>query len=114
MARLTRVPIPSEASVEYPDGSAVHAARTATAVIGRGVFRAGHKWSIHVKPIEGTDLCEVAHLGIVIEGRMIVTMGDGTREEFGPGDVFDIPPGHDAEIPPDADCVCIGFTPRRP
>jgi len=29
---------------------------------------------------------------------MHVVMSDGSEEEFGPGDVIDIPPGHDAWV----------------
>jgi hypothetical protein len=31
-------------------------------VVGRGVFEPGWRWSKNVKPIAGTESCEVCHL----------------------------------------------------
>lgn len=47
------------------------------------------------------------HLGHVLSGRMRVYMDDGTVGEIGPGDVFAIPAGHDAEVIGDEPCVMI-------
>lgn len=77
--------------------------------IGRGRFEPGWKWSNNVKPIAETDSCEVSHLGYVQSGRMRVTMDDGGEAEVGPGDVFAIPPGHDAEVVGDEPCVMLDF-----
>jgi cupin domain len=77
--------------------------------IGRGTFEPGWKWSDNVKPIAGTDSCEVSHLGYVMSGRMKVFMDGGSESEVGPGDVFAIPPGHDAEVIGDEPCVMVDF-----
>jgi hypothetical protein len=77
--------------------------------IGRARFEPGWKWSQNVKPIAGTDSCQVSHLGYCIEGRMKVYMDDGTEAEVGPGEAFAIPPGHDAEVVGDEDCVMVDF-----
>jgi hypothetical protein len=37
-------------------------------------------------------------------------MDDGTQVEYGPGDAFHMPPGHDAWIAGDKRCVLIDFT----
>lgn len=79
------------------------------ATVGRATFEPGWKWSECVKPIVGTDSCQVAHLGYVVSGRMHVVMNDGAEGEAGPGDVFDIPPGHDAWIVGDEHCVIVDF-----
>ena len=79
-------------------------------VVGKGVFEPGWKWSENVKPIAGTDDCKVSHLGYVVSGRMKVFMTDGSEGEIGPGDVFDIPSGHDAEVTGDEPCVQIDFS----
>ena len=47
----------------------------------------GWRWSECVKPIVGTDSCQVSHLIHVISGRIAVRMDDGSEAEFGPGDV---------------------------
>jgi quercetin dioxygenase-like cupin family protein len=77
--------------------------------VGRTTFEPGWRWSENVKPIAGTDSCQVSHLGYVVSGRMKVFMDDGSESEVGPGDVFAIPPGHDAESLGDEPCVCLDF-----
>jgi quercetin dioxygenase-like cupin family protein len=71
--------------------------------VGRGTFEPGWRWSVNVKPIAGTDSCQVEH------GRMALRMDDGTEHEFGPGDAFHMPPGHDAWIVGDEPCVLLDF-----
>ncbi|HVA36090.1 MAG TPA: cupin domain-containing protein [Candidatus Dormibacteraeota bacterium] len=66
--------------------------------VGVATFEPGWKWSECVKPIAGTPSCQAAHIGYVLSGRMKVVMDDGAAEEFGPGDLMSIPPGHDAWI----------------
>ena len=75
--------------------------------IGRGVFEPGWRWSKSVKPIVGTDTCQVAHTGYVISGHMHVVMDDGNEGDAGPGDAFLIAPGHDAWIVGDKPCVFL-------
>lgn len=77
---------------------------------GRGVFEPGWRWSQHVKPLVGTPSCEVTHTGYVVEGRMTVQMDGGEQVEYGPGDAFFMPPGHDAWVVGDKRCVLIDFT----
>jgi hypothetical protein len=78
-------------------------------VVGRGVFEPGWRWSTNVKPIAGTDSCQVSHLGYVVSGRMKIYADDGTEAEIGPGDVYAIHPGHDAETVGDEPCVSLDF-----
>ena len=40
---------------------------------------------------------------------MALRMDDGTEREFGPGDTFHMPPGHDAWIVGDEACVLSGL-----
>jgi quercetin dioxygenase-like cupin family protein len=73
--------------------------------IGRTVFEPGWKWSNDVKPIAGTESCQVRHTGVFISGRMTVRANDGTEVSYGPGDVFLIEPGHDAWVEGVETCV---------
>jgi hypothetical protein len=75
----------------------------------RGTFQPGWRWSECVKPIAGTESCQVAHLGYVLAGRMGVKMDDGAEFEMGPGDATQIPSGHDAWVIGDEPCVIIDF-----
>jgi quercetin dioxygenase-like cupin family protein len=78
-------------------------------VVGKATFEPGWRWSEHVKPIAGTESCQVAHLGYVLSGRQGVRMDDGSELEFGPGDVVAIPPGHDGWVIGDEPCVLLDF-----
>jgi uncharacterized cupin superfamily protein len=77
--------------------------------VGYGTFEPGWKWSENVKPIAGTDSCQVAHFGYVLSGSMRVHMDDGQEIEVNPGDVVAIPPGHDAEVTGSEACVMVDF-----
>jgi ethanolamine utilization protein EutQ (cupin superfamily) len=55
----------------------------------------GWRWSEDVKPVAKTESCQVDHLIYIISGRLHVRMDDGKEEEFNPGDMVSIPPGHD-------------------
>lgn len=78
--------------------------------IGKAEFDPGWNWDKFVKPIAKTDSCQGPHTQYVISGRMKVVMDDGTEEEFGPGDVGTIPPGHNAWIVGQEKFVAIDFT----
>jgi quercetin dioxygenase-like cupin family protein len=67
-------------------------------VIGRATYQPGWKWSEHVGPAEGTPLCEVEHVGLVISGTAAVRMRDGTERLLEAGTAFSIPPGHDSWV----------------
>jgi quercetin dioxygenase-like cupin family protein len=51
----------------------------------------------------------VEHIGYVMQGRMALRMDDGTEREFGPGDTFHMPRGHDAWIVGEEACVILDF-----
>ena len=60
-------------------------------MIGRASYEPGWKWSEHVSPVAGTPFCEVEHVGLVISGRAMAAMSDGTQVEMTPGSLFYIP-----------------------
>ena len=70
----------------------------------------GWRWSEDVKPIVKTGSCQAPHTGLVISGRVRAVMDDGSEEEFGPGDVYHIPPGHDAWVVGDEPYVGLDIT----
>ena len=73
--------------------------------IGRATYEPGWRWSQDVKPIAGTDSCQVRHTGVFVSGQMTVRHDDGTEVTYGPGDVFVIEPGHDAWVDGEEACV---------
>src|SRR6266571_1671643 len=82
-------------------------------VVGRMTYEPGWRWSEDIRPIAGTDTCQYHHLGVVLSGRMRVQMPDGTELEIAPGDVFEIPPGHDAWVVGDEPWVSVDFEAMR-
>src|SRR5262249_35658457 len=82
-------------------------------VVGRMSYEPGWRWSVDVKPIAGTERCQYHHVGITLEGRLRVSMPDGTELEVGPGDVFEFPPGHDAWVLGDTPWVSVDFEAMR-
>jgi len=77
---------------------------------GRATLQPGWKWSTCVKPIAKTKSCEAPHLQYHVSGRLHVVMDDGTTADFGPGDVSNIPPGHDAWVVGNEPVVVIDIT----
>lgn len=75
----------------------------------RSTFQPGWRWSESVKPIAKTDSCQIHHVLYIVSGRIAVRMDDGTTMEFGPGDVAEIPPGHDGWVVGDVPCVNLDF-----
>ena len=82
-------------------------------VVGQMTYEPGWRWSIDIKPIAGTDSCQFHHFGIVLSGRLRAQMRDGTELEVGPGDVFEIPPGHDAWVVGEEPWVSVDFEAMR-
>ena len=74
-------------------------ARVGSLTVGRATLEPGWRWSVDLKPAVGTEWCEAHHLHVLVRGRLAVLMaGAEAVDEFGPGDVFDIPPGHDTWV----------------
>jgi hypothetical protein len=82
----------------------------AGATFGRATFEPGWRWSTCVKPSAQTKSCEVPHLNLHISGRLRIAMDDGTEYEFGPGEIGEIPPGHDAWVVGDEPVVLIDIS----
>jgi len=77
---------------------------------GRATLQPGWKWSTTVKPLAKTESCQAPHLQYHISGRLHVRMDDGTEDEFGPGDVSQVPPGHDAWVVGNEPAVIVDIT----
>ncbi len=93
---------------EFPKGHA-EIVKVGGGEVSRMVLEPGWRWSEHVKPVAGTDLCEAPHFQYVISGRVGVRMENGTELEVGPGDVNVLPPGHDAWVIGDETAVAIDW-----
>ena len=103
-------PVGKDETREFPNGK-LEISNVGASMIGRATFQPGWKWSNDVKPIAGTDSCQVPHNGYVVSGRIHIKMDDGTEFEAGQGDAYDIPPGHDGWVVGDEPYVGIDFSP---
>ena len=95
-----------------PDKTRVDVVRMGGNSAARLTLEPGWKWSECVKPVVGTDSCQVRHVGVVESGRMHVTHNDGTEAEVAPGQAYVIEPGHDAWVIGDERFVGYEFETR--
>jgi class 3 adenylate cyclase len=82
-------------------------------VIARVVQHPGWRWSNDMRAIAGGRWCESHHVGETLSGRQGAVLRDGTILEFGPDDVYDIPPGHDGYTIGDEQAVMIEWSGAR-
>ena len=75
--------------------------------LGRFTFEPGWRWSECVKPVAGTDTCQLSHVGYAVSGQISVRLTDGTERTISAGESYTIPPGHDAIVVGDAQFVAI-------
>jgi class 3 adenylate cyclase len=81
--------------------------------VGRLVNQPGWRWSKDVRPSVGGEWCAIRHVGFIVSGRLGIDFQDGSSVVFQPGDVFDIPPGHDGYTVGDEPVVQVEWTGLR-
>jgi hypothetical protein len=109
MAGVQLLDFDSPDETRAPDKTRVDLVRLGDTTAARFAFEPGWKWSECVKPVAGTDSCQVSHLIYTVSGQMVVRMDDGSETAVKTGDVTAIPPGHDAWIVGDEPYVGIDF-----
>jgi hypothetical protein len=92
-----------------PDKTRVELVNIAGGQVGRYTFQPGWKWSECIKPVVGTDSCQVDHVGYCIAGKLHVSYADGTEADITPGEVYRIGPGHDAWVVGNEPMVSVEF-----
>ena len=77
------------------------------------VFEPGWTWEKDEKPLLGSPAsCPARHTGYCIGGQLVVRMVEsGIETRIGPGDFFEIPPGHDAYVDGDRRVELVLFAP---
>jgi hypothetical protein len=98
---------PSSLSWTFLDGSERKATILDSVVIGKGKYLPGWKWSLHVGPITG-KLSE-KHIGLVLEGEMMIKDHKGNEMSVSAGEVFEVEAGHDAWVLGDIPCIAIDY-----
>jgi uncharacterized cupin superfamily protein len=95
-----------------PEKTRVDVVRMGATTAGRFAFEPGWRWSECVKPVVGTESCQLRHIGVVHSGRLAIKHEDGTEVEIGPGEAYVIEPGHDAWVVGDERFVGFEFESR--
>jgi hypothetical protein len=75
--------------------------------IKRMIYPPGMRWSTDIKPLVGTERCEHAHAGFLVEGALRFEFDDGCVLDFLAPAVVDVAPGHDAYVVGDDHAVLI-------
>jgi hypothetical protein len=94
---------------EFPKGRG-EVVTVGTTTVARSRMEPGWRWSECVKPIAGTDSCQVPHNGYAISGHLRVRQDDGTEIDISPGDAYSIDPGHDGWVVGDEPWVAVDFS----
>src|SRR3954466_14935326 len=81
-----------------PDKTRVDVVRLGGTTAARLTLEPGWRWSDCVKPVAGTESCQLRHVGVVHAGRLHVTQDDGSELDLAPGQVYVLEPGHDAWV----------------
>jgi hypothetical protein len=95
--------------VRRPQRTTVEVVKVGGGEIGRYTFEPGWRWSECIKPVVGTDSCQVEHVGYMVSGHLHVEHGDGSTGDIMPGMVYRIAPGHDAHVVGDKSVVVVEF-----
>ena len=93
--------------VRTPNKTRIEVVRLDGFTIGRLNFEPGWRWSECIKPVVGTESCQVSHVGYMVSGQIVVRLDDGTEQTIGAGQSYTIPPGHDAWVVGDEPAVGI-------
>lgn len=98
VGRLERKSHESPDETRTPAKTRIEVVRLDGFTLGRLNFEPGWRWSECVKPVAGTDSCQVSHVGYAVSGEITVRLDDGTEQRIRAGDSYTIPPGHDAWV----------------
>src|SRR5690349_636899 len=109
MAGIETSDFSNPAETRTPDKTKVEIVKLGGGEIGRFTFQPGWKWSECIKPVVGTDSCQVEHIGVLLSGTLHVDHEDGSSVDAKPGNVYRIAPGHDAHVVGDEPVVVVEF-----
>jgi class 3 adenylate cyclase len=90
----------------FPKGR-VNLVHVGALTLGRGTLEPGFRWSTSLSPIQGTASCQIHHVQLMLQGRFHVEMDDGESADFLPGDVMNVPPGHDVWVVGDEPVIVV-------
>jgi hypothetical protein len=95
--------------VRKPEKTTVELVRLGGGEIGRYTFQPGWRWSDCIKPVVGTERCQVEHIGYIVSGTLRVEHEDGSSGDATAGMVYRIAPGHDGWVVGNDPVVAVEF-----
>lgn len=101
-------PLPG-AELKAIGGVRLEVGRAGAARVKRTIYPAGFRWSVHMKPVVGTDFCMHAHVGFLAQGRVHIAYPDGCVLEYRAPQIVSIEPGHDGWVVGKEPAVLIEF-----
>jgi hypothetical protein len=93
---------------EFPHGTS-ELLQVGDSVIARLTLQPGWRWSNDLKPLAGTDACQVPHFQYHVQGRLAIRLDDGTEFTAEPGSITSLPVGHDAWVVGDEPVVVVDW-----
>ena len=109
MATLQKQNFSTPDETRKPDKAVVEVVKFGEVTAARMTIQPGWKWSECIKPMVGTKSCQKNHVGVCVQGKIMVTHDDGSSIEVGPGDAYTFAPGHDAWVVGDEEFVGYEF-----
>lgn len=92
-----------------PDKTRVDIVRMGGTSASRMSLEPGWRWSDCIKPVAGTDNCQVHHVGVMVSGTLHVEHEDGSAHDITAGQAYVIEPGHEAWVVGDEPAVGYEF-----
>jgi len=83
--------------------------KAGSARVKRMIYPPGFRWSKHMKPVVGTDLCMHAHVGYLAQGEIHIEYWDGCVVEHKAPQIVAIDPGHDGWVVGKQPVIMIEF-----
>src|SRR5213594_4316042 len=112
MAGVVKKGFGSADEVRTPDKTRMEVVDLGGVKAARMTAQPGWKWSECIKPVVGTESCQVHHVGFAQSGRMHIVHEDGTEQEIEAGQAYLIEPGHEAWVVGDEPFVGYEFDSR--
>ena len=109
MAGLVSKSFDAPDEVRAPDKTTVAVVDLNGVKAARLTLQPGWRWSECIKPVAGTDSCQVHHIGVLVSGAMHVVHDDGTEADVTPGTAYVIEAGHDAWVVGDEPVIGFEF-----
>ena len=109
MASLNSKRFDAADEVRTPDKTRIEIVDVGGLKVAKMTAQPGWRWSECIKPVAGTDSCQVHHLGVVAEGQLHVVHNDGTEADLEAGGAYEITPGHDAWVVGDVPFIAYEF-----